>query len=108
VKQNDIFIAILNERDRQDAIHPNDRELQLLASSGKWSSVDKKTELERLLKDFREQGWEDWYTVLAEEVMEVFTADTLAEARKELIQVAAVAVKMIEFIDKGLLSEGSK
>lgn len=47
-----------------------------------------------------ETGNLTFYEVLLEEVMEAFAADTEAEQRQELVQVAAVAVKAIETIDR--------
>lgn len=47
-----------------------------------------------------ETGNLTFYEVLLEEVMEAFAADTPQEQRAELIQVAAVAVKAIETIDR--------
>jgi len=47
-----------------------------------------------------EHGHLTWRDILNEEVMEALTADSVDELRLELIQVAAVAVKWIEAIDK--------
>jgi len=41
-----------------------------------------------------------WLTILLEEVYEAFSTKKIDKQREELVQVAAVAVAIIEFIDK--------
>lgn len=58
----------------------------------------------RLCEEHKQAGWTNWLDILVEEVSEVAEAAcTLdaVEARKELIQVAAVCVAWIEAIDRG-------
>lgn len=81
MNREEILHAISEERDRQDA---------------KWGT------------NFEDRCWQDWVTILMEEVGEVANAvleephelhTTYAreKIRKELIQVAAVAVSALEF-----------
>lgn len=75
ILQMEIGSEIMEERDRQDAMHNN-----------QGNSV------------------ETWYLILAEEVGEVAQAildRDLPHTREELIQVAAVAVAIVEAIDDG-------
>ena len=53
-----------------------------------------------LVEELTERGELTYMDILIEEVQEVLDALTLEEQRKELIQVAAVAVAMIERIDR--------
>lgn len=43
-----------------------------------------------------------WWDILLEEVMEAAAEDDLEELRKELVQVGAVVLKMVEAIDRGM------
>jgi hypothetical protein len=55
-----------------------------------------------------DDGTGSWYDILNEEFCEVFAEDAPSKQREELIQVAAVAVAMIECIDrKALKDKGS-
>jgi hypothetical protein len=57
----------------------------------------------RLLKSMNDSGERSsWFYVLMEEVYEAFSETDLARQREELIQVAAVAVQIIEGIDKAM------
>jgi hypothetical protein len=48
------------------------------------------------------EGTLTWFDILFEEFCEVFAERDLCRQREELIQVAAVAVQMIEYIDRRL------
>jgi hypothetical protein len=41
-----------------------------------------------------------WFAILAEEVFEVFSETDPAKQREEMVQVAAVAVQVIEYLDR--------
>lgn len=41
-----------------------------------------------------------WYDILIEEVCEAFLEDDPARQREEMVQVAAVAVQIIEYLDR--------
>jgi hypothetical protein len=42
----------------------------------------------------------DWYSILQEEISEVFIETEQEKQREEMIQVAAVAVRIIEYLDR--------
>jgi len=48
------------------------------------------------------EGTLTWFDILFEEFCEVFAERNLEKQREELLQVAAVAVQMIEYIDRRL------
>jgi len=50
-------------------------------------------------------GKANWYHILAEEILEVFAETEPMKQRKELIQVAAVAVAIIECLDNAFLKD---
>jgi hypothetical protein len=50
-------------------------------------------------------GKANWYHILAEELLEVFSETDPNKQREELIQVAAVAVAIIEGLDRALLKD---
>lgn len=96
-----IFAEISLERLAQDTKHgiqdlpirPDDPEVQ--------ERIRNMAEgFKKLCDRATETGNVTFYEVLLEEVMEAFAADTEAEQRQELVQVAAVAVKAIETIDR--------
>ena len=90
------FAAIVRERRRQDAKHgyhdmpdgTGDATSQLYASIAR-QRCDERTEA----------GVVTWADVLLEEVLEAIAESDATALRSELVQVAAVAVKWIEFID---------
>jgi len=51
-------------------------------------------------KKFGEKGKSDWYFILAEEFLEAFAETEPEKQREKMIQVAAVAVNIIEYLDK--------
>ena len=58
------------------------------------------SELHKLRYEARSKdGVLSWYDILMEEVYEVFAEETSEKQREELIQVAAVAVQMVEYLD---------
>ena len=91
-----LFAEIDQERKRQDK---------------KWgeqnhSMVDPRISLNdiQLLEDkyklINDRGQESWYTILMEEVCEAFSETDPANQRAELVQVAAVVVQILEYLDK--------
>ena len=95
-----IFNSIEAERARQGALHPK------IPSETVWSDIglEDRRYLEMQLEIVRRQnnhgentGEQSWYRLLQEELLEVFVESrTEEEADNELIQLAALAVKMIE------------
>jgi NTP pyrophosphatase (non-canonical NTP hydrolase) len=47
-----------------------------------------------------QQGDIAWHTILLEEVYEAFSETNPAKQREEMVQVAAVAVQIIEYLDR--------
>ena len=62
-----------------------------------WDSVE---EIKRMVDDQAKQGTLGMCEILLEEVCEAFDEHDLARVREELVQVAAVAVKAVESIDR--------
>lgn len=94
---------LLKERTRQNELWG--KQVMCLRSSGRQQALAE--ECARAKEDegiMRAVGSLTWAAVLYEEVLEAFSASSLAELREELVQVAAVAVQMIERIDSGELS----
>jgi hypothetical protein len=65
-----------------------------------WTAEQFEAAIKHRVDTAAEAGKVTWAEILLEEVAEVLAAPTLAAARAELIQVAAVAVKMIDRIDQ--------
>lgn len=94
---------ILKERTRQNELWG--KQVMCLRARGRRQALDE--ECARAKEDegiMRSVGALTWAAVLYEEVLEAFSASSLAELREELVQVAAVAVQMIERIDSDELS----
>ena len=65
------------------------------------SVYKKMAELHKIRCEARSKdGVLSWYDILMEEVYEVFAEETSENQREELIQVAAVAVQMVEYLDR--------
>jgi hypothetical protein len=100
-ERDGVIQDIIDERKRQDAKwgvqnHP------MISED---SSSDDYKELANIYKGICHEKSKrqkaTWDSILLEEVMEVFAEDTPERQRAELVQVAAVAVAMIQSIDRG-------
>jgi hypothetical protein len=56
----------------------------------------------------RDEGRATWAHILLEEVFEAFTETAPAKQREEMVQVAAVAVAIIEYLDRKKIEESRK
>jgi hypothetical protein len=95
-KLSPIFSEILQERIRQEEKwgeqnHPMLRFEPLEA-------VEKELELARRIN--AEFDNPDWFHILLEEVYEAFAETDPAKQREEMVQAAAVAVQIIEYLDR--------
>ena len=103
-----IYDAIRAERARQTALWGDQTAMPIgLPASDPAGAVRRDEALLRLAdaraRHYRAEqaGRLTFLHVLAEEVAEVWAAPSLADARAELVQVAAVCVQMLEAIDRG-------
>src|SRR5690242_17100897 len=90
-----VFQEIADERDRQDTKFPGQR---LALGGGPL--------LPAMLHDVRrlnDNGQATWTTVLLEELYEALLEQDPIKQRKEFIEVAAVAVRIVENIDEEAL-----
>lgn len=87
---------VARERRRQDEAYPNEN-LSDGTSRGEWRSMA--DHARETCNVFTDAGMLTWLHILQEEVFEAFAEEDPAELRKELIQVAAVAVAWVEDID---------
>lgn len=100
-KQTEILCEIVEERGRQNLIwgeqnhpiKPNDR--QFTRNMGTQADYAKKT-----CDKAAEDGSITWYHILWEEFCEVFSEDDPRKQREELIQLNAVGLQMIEYLDR--------
>jgi hypothetical protein len=89
--------AVVSERERQDSLrgeqnHPLGTRPDFGLFADVWKSINERNV---------EQGTLTWAGILLEEVYEALAETDPAACRAELVQVAAVAVAMIEFVDRG-------
>jgi hypothetical protein len=66
----------------------------------------KMKELADQMKGLNYHRSHSWYTILMEEVYESFAEFKPERQREEMIQVAAVAVQIIEYLDRRIEEEG--
>lgn len=100
MKREKIYSEIDNERQRQDTKwgeqnHPILNPLKRMVNNKKAADWFRHG-CDKAAKD----GTISFQHILLEEVYEVFAEDDSAKQRAELIQVAAVAIQMIERIDR--------
>ena len=100
-KQTEILMEIIAERGRQDLlwgvqshpIKPSDHEF-----------TRRFVDLDRNAKDScntnAANGFITWYDILWEEFCEVFAEDDPIKQREELVQLNAVSLAMIEYLDR--------
>lgn len=100
-----ILKEIAKERKRQHELwgeqnHP-------MTSNALDSRYKQDADMAKKICDFRtRQGIVTWYNILKEEFCEVFAESDPVRQRAELIQVAAVAVQIIEYLDRKGVSDG--
>lgn len=88
------------ERDRQDAKHGPIQNLPDGTSRQDWGVIE--ATAKAIYEAASRAGKVTWRDVLMEEVAEAFAASDVESLREELIQVAAVAVRWTEAIDRRL------
>ena len=97
MKLTDIALeAVAEERWRQEAKFPDQR-LELGQADGDAAMT---------LSDLRyanDNGHATWFSVLLEEMYEAMLESDPAKVRAEMVQVAAVATRIVENIDAGAL-----
>ena len=106
-----IFEEIRKERQRQDDKFGEQNHPMLGVSCDMFSDYKKKqfpttAALKNALERSRERRKTDmfgWFDILLEEVCEAFTETEPEKQRKEMIQVAAVAVAIIEYLDRRMV-----
>lgn len=87
-----------HERDRQDAKFGPVHNLPDGTSRQDWGVIE--AAAKAICDAASRDGKVTWRDILMEEVAEAFAADDPQHLREELVQVAAVAVKWIEAIDR--------
>lgn len=111
-KINSIFELIKNERIRQDELwgEQNHQLLNNFAFTGNMMCESYAIPSPDIARDRCElhaaNGSITWADILLEEVSEVISELDPQKMREELIQVAAVVVQMVEYIDREELNEG--
>ena len=93
----DVLEEVRRERAAQDAKfgrqdHPD-------GTGGAWASFNA-MEARQACDHLFQRGEGDWHAILREEFFEAMAESDPAELRRELIQVAAVAVAWVEAIDR--------
>jgi len=92
-----IFLEIDKERKRQDEKWGEQNHLMVRFSE----HIDQNKKLADAMKVLNDSsGNYDWCSILLEEVYEAFSETELEKQREEMIQVAAVAVQIIEYLDR--------
>jgi hypothetical protein len=100
-KQTEILCEIVEERGRQDMMH-GQQEWPIKSSSRGFARTFEM--LEREAKDSyviaESTGNLTWYDIAWEEFCEVFAATDPKRQREELLQLTAVNLAMIEYLDR--------
>ena len=94
---NHIFEQIAAERKRQDEKWGEQNYVLTNVAVNKHKHT---ADVWRHINEKEESYWKDWYTVLQEKVERVFAETDPVKSREEMIQVAAVAVQIIEYLDR--------
>ena len=100
-KQTEVLCEIIEERGRQDMIwgiqqhpiKPTGREF-----TRKFVELEKDAKTSYGLAEM--SGSVTWYDILWEEFCEVFAQDDPIKQREELVQLNAVSLAMIEYLDR--------
>jgi hypothetical protein len=103
MRDDGIWLEIMGERDRQDEKWGEQNH-----KSMSWDgNYDERGERKRHCAELQErcdraarEGWLAWEHVVDEELAEVYAAESDAERRGELVQLAAVLIAWIECIDR--------
>lgn len=95
----DALCAIVTERGRQKKLWTHDGD-DLVDGTGGALAAELVAVVTRLVDSLNETPENTFAHVLVEEVLEVLDASEPANLRNELVQVAAVAVKWVEAIDR--------
>lgn len=98
IARQHIFDAIDAERDRQDCIHPGTT--QIPDGTGGGGRQTRETIARNACERAQREGLLTHAHVFEEETTEVLAETDPVKLRAELVQVAAVAVKWIEEIDR--------
>jgi len=96
---DNIFEEIRAERKRQDEKWGEQNHPMLGTNAGDLTRDDLKKVLEEL-KKMNETEMKNWLNILDEEVCEAFLETEPEKQREEMLQVAAVAVAIIECLDR--------
>lgn len=96
-----LYAEIDCERRRQDAKW-GEQNHPMNTDTHHWIYVSLAKDAKKSCEVAAKEGSLTWFDILFEEFCEVFAERSLEKQREELIQVAAVAVQMIEYIDRKL------
>ena len=99
-KRLPVYMEINNERERQiekygEQNHPMHKTTVFTAEAIK--------ELSREIKSVNDREDASWLTILIEEIYEAFAETEPEKQRGEMVQVAAVAVQIIEYLDRRIV-----
>jgi hypothetical protein len=97
-KRRQIFAAIDRERKRQDEKW-GEQNHSMLNGFITPKICNNKADFFRKINDDKDY-FRSWFTILMEEVYEAFSETGPEKQREELVQVAAVAVQIIEYLDR--------
>jgi len=96
-----LYAEIDAERRRQEA-NWGEQNHPMNTTSCNWMYTAIARDAKKSCECAAKEGNLTWFDILFEEFCEVFAERTLERQRDELIHVAAVAVQMIEYIDRKL------
>jgi hypothetical protein len=102
-----IFQEISDERTRQDRIHPN-KGLPLLHDTEMLPIYEIKEAMSIRLYALQKNGCKDYHDILVEEFYEAFLEEDREAQIAEFIQVAAVAVRIVEGLREGKIKEAKQ
>jgi len=102
---NNIFEEIRAERKRQDEKW-GEQNLPMLNVPLTVKAMKEKSESYKAFND--STNGDSWFAVLIEEVYEAFAETEPEKQREELIQVAAVAVQIIEYLERKFKKGGTR
>ena len=99
-----IFEEIRAERQRQDEKFGEQNHPMLgLPFTQKYMQKLLESSAEKFEEHNAESQYKSWYSILEEEICEAFAETKPEKQRKEMIQVAAVAVAIIEYLDRRMV-----
>ena len=99
-----ILSAISDERNRQDEKW-GVQDWPLASEGERLVSKELESGVKEICDRAARSGSQTWYKILGEEFYEAFAAESLDEQIKEMTQVAAVAVAIIECLERKKKSE---